>query len=288
MTKSVKRLHQKLRVRLGIFPIDELSKSDALERSVFKKAWNVRQYPSEITPPVTVLTRPMMSMMTIEDTQNIELDVMEMTEVSEGTVEFYLQFVSSLQSPVEGLPYVSLLEQPLEAIRELHPDASQLAPLSGVHSGQKKLILTSERPNQKLAYSKPFGTKRELEPIDPNALHKQRPVTIIDLVKRATPPGTLLPKPEKLSEVVSWYVNKNGEEHLKYEVGQSDKTVSVSDIQYSHSQLIKTGEFTRSWFGSNLDSSSSAPCHFTTIGAIFILLGIAQYGGLNSGIYQQI
>ncbi len=64
----------------------------------------------------------------------------------------------------------------------------------------------------------------------------------------------------------------------------STKRIKISDFQAGYDVLVKTGEFTYSWFKDNLpDCAKDGSCNFTTIGGIFELLGEAQYA--DRGVY---
>ena len=58
MTNSVKHLTQNMRVRLGVYPDAEFSKSDDQGSSHVSKVWNARKCPSRITSPLTVFSHP--------------------------------------------------------------------------------------------------------------------------------------------------------------------------------------------------------------------------------------
>ena len=64
----------------------------------------------------------------------------------------------------------------------------------------------------------------------------------------------------------------------------SKKRIKISDFKAAYDVLVKTGEFTYSWFKDNLpDCAKDGSCNFTTIGGIFELLGEAQYA--DRGVY---
>jgi len=109
---------------------------------------------------------------------------------------------------------------------------------------------------------------------------------LIQQIKNLTPPGTILEKPDSSSMVLSWGVNRKGEECMTYLFGgRYRKTVTTSEILDSYSELVANDRFTRAWFTANLSSAKSAPCNYTTIGALFKLLGEAEY---QRGTYQRV
>ena len=84
--------------------------------------------------------------------------------------------------------------------------------------------------------------------------------------------------------VVRYDSNREGEEALVYRIRQksavngkpSEKRVAKSEFEKACAQLMKTGEFSTSWFKKNIPSSGRAPCNFSVIGEVFLLLGVAH------------
>jgi len=119
-------------------------------------------------------------------------------------------------------------------------------------------------------------------------------MTIFERIKCVASPGTIIPKPESTGEyrVVKWGKSR-GEEALVYSIPArpgtlkpSTKRVTASDFQTAYEVLIKTGEFTKSWFNQNLQAcAKDGGCNFTTIGGIFELLGEAFYD--DRGVYRK-
>ena len=96
-------------------------------------------------------------------------------------------------------------------------------------------------------------------------------------IKSLTPPGTVLAKPESKASVLRWTRNNQGVEQMVYSFANSKKYVKLSDFEKAIQELQRTGEFTRSWFKSNLDPNKSSGCNFTTIGVVLEKLGVATY-----------
>lgn len=115
---------------------------------------------------------------------------------------------------------------------------------------------------------------------------------MIERIKSDIRPGTIIPKPQSAGEyrVVGWGQSR-GEDALVYSIPArlsggkaSKKRIKISDFKAAYHVLVKTGEFTHSWFKENLpDCAKDGSCNFTTIGGIFELLGEAQYAG--RGVY---
>jgi len=115
---------------------------------------------------------------------------------------------------------------------------------------------------------------------------------IIEGIKSDIRPGTIIPKPQSAREyrVVGWGQSR-GEDALVYSIPTllsggkaSKKRIKISDFKAAYDVLVKTGQFTYSWFKDNLpDCAKDGNCNFTTIGGIFELLGVAQYA--DRGVY---
>jgi len=119
-------------------------------------------------------------------------------------------------------------------------------------------------------------------------------IMIIERIKSDVRPGTIIPKPQSAREyrVVGWGQSR-GEDALVYSIPTrlsrtkpSKKRIKISDFKAAYDVLVKTGEFTYSWFEDTLpDCAKDGSCNFTTIGGIFELLGEAQYG--ERGVYRR-
>ena len=171
--KTWRWLLRNTQARLGVLPYRELHNSDKQGSSHVSNQWNVRVYPTSITSPLVLHSRPMMSRMSPQHAKNIDLSV---GVVSGETVEFPVFLVSSPDLPDEERPYVSLLQEPMEVIHELYPDAVQLAPLLGVvETAGARLVLTQERPDENSlgrAFNRFICTRSEWHVFTPEALAK--------------------------------------------------------------------------------------------------------------------
>jgi len=119
-------------------------------------------------------------------------------------------------------------------------------------------------------------------------------IPILERIKKATPPGTKIPKPESDESyiVVGWGTSR-GEEALVYELPvkptsmkASQKRIHASAFRFADEVLKTTDEITRSWFAANFpELERDGSCNFTTLGGIFELLGLAVYEG--RGVYRR-
>ncbi|EGQ7932288.1 hypothetical protein VCSRO25_3555 [Vibrio cholerae] len=98
--------------------------------------------------------------------------------------------------------------------------------------------------------------------------------------------GRVIPKPEaKADFVIKGIGKRRGEDALIYRIPSHsekapyyEKGITISEFGLAHNQLLKTGQFTRSWFNENLSACArEGACNFTTIGGVFCMLGIAEY-----------
>jgi hypothetical protein len=108
-------------------------------------------------------------------------------------------------------------------------------------------------------------------------------------------PGTRIPKPgTKSIYAVKGLGKRRGESALIYTIPSRDqqkmsheKGITASEWEKAHNSLVTTGKFTRQWFKANLPGcEAEGTCNFTTIGGVFVLLGIAKYAA--RGQYQRI
>lgn len=117
---------------------------------------------------------------------------------------------------------------------------------------------------------------------------------ILERIKKATPPGTKIPKPESDESyvVIGWGISR-GEDALVYELPMkptsrraSQKRIPASAFRCAHEVLQATDEITRIWFATNYpELERDGSCNFTTLGGVFELLGEAVYAG--RGVYQR-
>ena len=91
----------------------------------------------------------------------------------------------------------------------------------------------------------------------------------------------------------SWGKRK-GEDALIYRIPNRkdpakpyEKGITVKEWEQAFRQLVDTGEFTKAWFDANMRRCpNEGSCNSTTIGGIFSLLGLADYGG--RGVYRRL
>ena len=161
--------------RLGILPYLELSNCDKQHTSHISSKWNTRVYPDTISPPLIIHSRPMISRISSPVTMEVNLSVSVISgDVSD--IQFPVFLVQPDESDKSTPPFVSLLQEPLEVIQELYPDAIQIAPLLGIaNTTGNKLVLTDQLPDEArlgLAYSRFISARKEVDVFAPDALAK--------------------------------------------------------------------------------------------------------------------
>jgi hypothetical protein len=118
---------------------------------------------------------------------------------------------------------------------------------------------------------------------------------IVQKIKANTQPMSVIPKPEAKSDfVVKGWGKRHGENALIYRIPNNknperpyEKGITESEWRFAYDQLAKTGFFDRKWFNENLPAcAKEGGCNFTTIGGIFVKLGLAKYTG--PGVYGKI
>lgn len=109
---------------------------------------------------------------------------------------------------------------------------------------------------------------------------------IIEQIRRIAQPGTVIPKPDaKADFIVKGWGRRRRENALIYFIPNHinprspyEKGITESEWEQAYQQIIKNGEFNRTWFNRNMQAcAKEGGCNFTTIGGIFELLGIAYY-----------
>ena len=93
--------------------------------------------------------------------------------------------------------------------------------------------------------------------------------------------------------MIGWGIRR-GERALIYSISNHKnssrphaKGVTESDWEQAFERLMSTGKFQYSWFISAMpECFKFGPCNFTTIGGIFVLLGIAERSA--RGIYRKL
>ena len=107
---------------------------------------------------------------------------------------------------------------------------------------------------------------------------------IIGMIEDWASPGVEIPKPETDSVYrVKGWGNRRGERALIYLIPPrtnrrqaSEKGVTESEWKQSYDRLVLKGELSHSWFRSALvGCCKEGSCNFTTIGGVFVALGIA-------------
>jgi hypothetical protein len=100
---------------------------------------------------------------------------------------------------------------------------------------------------------------------------------------KCLPIGTAIPKVESSRKYrIKRWSYRNGEEWLSYTV--ANKSIRVSWIRECFDELGRTGELRTQWFRDSFyDGKDLGGCNFTTIGGLFVLIGIAQRAG--TGLY---
>ena len=89
--------------------------------------------------------------------------------------------------------------------------------------------------------------------------------------------GINIPKPENRPCIIICIQENNENCFLKYSTGNSGKIVSKAEFRGAY-KVLETCCFTKKWYTENFHKQSkNKSCNYTTIGGIFILLGIAEY-----------
>ena len=116
---------------------------------------------------------------------------------------------------------------------------------------------------------------------------------LIARIEARFPPGTTIPKPEAEDYRVGGWGSRRGERALIYEIPNHKrrehphkKGVTEEEFARAHEQLLSAGEFTKAWFKEHLPRcNKDGGCNFTTIGGVFLGLGIATREG--RGVYRE-
>lgn len=104
---------------------------------------------------------------------------------------------------------------------------------------------------------------------------------------RALQAGTVIPKPEATADFrIKGWGRRRGEAALIYRIPNHrspekrlEKGITVTEFARAYEELELSAQFTRSWFNLNLPAAANeGGCNYTTIGGVFILLGLAKYG----------
>jgi len=100
------------------------------------------------------------------------------------------------------------------------------------------------------------------------------------------PIGTPIPKVDSTREYkIKQWSYRDGEERLSYTV--ANKSIPVFWIRGCFEELRSTGELRTAWFRERFyHGKDLGGCNFTTIGGLFVLIGIAERAG--AGFYVSI
>lgn len=117
---------------------------------------------------------------------------------------------------------------------------------------------------------------------------------IIQKIKEI-PIGTVIPKPQSKHDfTISHWGIRRSQEALIYNIPNQKnpdkpfkKGVTIEEFKHASEHLVQHGDFTRKWFNKHLEACAyEGGCNFTTIGGIFVLIGIAKY--TSTGTYLKI
>ncbi len=117
---------------------------------------------------------------------------------------------------------------------------------------------------------------------------------IIGKIEDWASPGTEIPKPETDSVYrVKGWGRRRGERALIYFIPNHanrcqphEKGATESEWEQAYARLISEEELRHSWFkGSMARCHKEGSCNFTTIGGVFVALGIAVRHG--RGVYRK-
>jgi len=109
---------------------------------------------------------------------------------------------------------------------------------------------------------------------------------IIQEIREKIHPGTVIPKPQSKADFkVKGWGNRRGEHALIYLIPNHNnqlkpyqKGVNISEWEKVYTYIIGGGSLDHVWFRSNLPGcAKEGSCNFTTIGGIFLLLGLVYY-----------
>ncbi|WP_338845376.1 hypothetical protein V8J88_16815 [Massilia sp. W12] len=109
---------------------------------------------------------------------------------------------------------------------------------------------------------------------------------IVERIRQDIPLGVVIPKPEAKSDFkVKAWGKRRGEKALVYWIpnhknpGQPyAKGVTESEFRQAFAELSGSGVLTREWVNEHLPAcAKEGGCNFTTIGGVFVLLGLAKY-----------
>ncbi len=107
---------------------------------------------------------------------------------------------------------------------------------------------------------------------------------VIDRIVDEIAVGKKIPKPRGNTTFEGVGATRSGERSVRYKInGTSVKSVTESQLDSAFAQLHASGELTRPWFNDAFPVAARQTCHFTTIGGLFVLLGVAERS--QPGVY---
>lgn len=118
---------------------------------------------------------------------------------------------------------------------------------------------------------------------------------VLEQIEGSIRPGMIIPKPAAKGDfIVKGWGKRRGERALIYYIPNRsphgkpyEKGITETEWEIANDELKSQGRITRQWFNECLpECAKEGGCNFTTIGGIFELLGIAEYG--NRGEYRLI
>jgi hypothetical protein len=122
-----------------------------------------------------------------------------------------------------------------------------------------------------------------------------KPDMLIQRLREVLVSGLVIPKPDaKGAFLVRGWGTRRNETALIYTVPNhknptkpAAKGITISEFVLAHTQLLSSGELTRSWFNTNLPAcAKEGACNFTSLGGVFVLLDAARYA--RRGAYERI
>ena len=123
-------------------------------------------------------------------------------------------------------------------------------------------------------------------------LHEKEGVEmIVQQIRNKVYNGTVIPKPDaKADFIVKGWGKRRRDDALIYKIPNHNnpekpyqKGITEAELEQAYRQIKDNGDFSRDWFNKNMEPcAKEGGCNFTTIGGIFVLLGIADY---KRGIY---
>lgn len=87
----------------------------------------------------------------------------------------------------------------------------------------------------------------------------------------------VIEKPRSKSQLLGMS-EKKGEPALEYQLPSTTKKVTITEFLVAYEELKKNSFIDHSWYTKVFPNIyGNSPCNFTTIGAVFVKLGFAEY-----------